>query len=498
MNYLFTTETQRYGQKPKLKKDGTFYFSFIKLFLFSVSLCLCGETSVVFAKPPVVPETAPLDIKIPHFEVKTLSCGLKVIFLKNDEMPLVSVNLSVPGGDSIDPEGKEGLAALMSAMLREGGAGKLSPEAFDEALENRAASMTASADHESFTAGFNCLAGDFSEILKLFADMVLHPQFDLKRLETAKLDSMDGLQRLEDTPDELTRVTFVKALYGQSPYGRWAGPPSVQKITRDDVVDFYQKHYGPQGTVLAVAGHFDEDEVYNQLESLFSGWKNQEAVPSLTDPKPLGPTIYFFPKDVSQVFIRYGVLGLKRHDPRDIPLQVANYILGGSGFTSRLMHEIRSDRGLAYFVDSVVMPYNIKGLFEIIGGTRPDSVKEFLTVMFQVLGDFAKDGPTPEELAQAQRSMVEEFAYNFESPYTLVSYKASLDFNGYPDDYLSNYRDKVKAVTREEATQAAGDILSQKDWVMVVCGPAALEQELSSFGKVVKVTNIFDPLPANP
>ncbi|HTC21314.1 MAG TPA: pitrilysin family protein, partial [bacterium] len=319
-----------------------------------------------------------------------------------------------------------------------------------------------------------------------------------KRLETDKLDTLDGLQRLEDTPDELTRVTFVKGLFGQSPYGRWASPLSVQKITREDVVDFYEKHYGPQGSVLAVAGNFDEDAVYSQLESLFAGWKNQEALPTMADAKPLGPTIYFFPKDVSQVFIRYGVLGLKRHDPRDIPLQVANYILGGSGFTSRLMHQIRSDRGLAYFVDSVAMPYNIRGLFEVIGGTRPDSVKEYLTVMFQVMGDFAKGGPTDEELAQAQRSMVEEYAYNFESPYTLSSYRASLDFHGYPDDYLSTYRDQVKAVTREQAAQAAGDILSEKDWVMVVCGPAALEPELAAFGNVVKVTNIFDPLPVNP
>jgi zinc protease len=328
--------------------------------------------------------------------------------------------------------------------------------------------------------------------------MVLRPQFDLKRLETDRLDTLDGLQRLEDTPDELTRVTFVKGLFGQSPYGRWAGPLTVQKITREDVVDFYEKHYGPQGSILAVAGNFNEEAVSAQLESLFSGWKKQETLPALADAKPLGPTIYFFPKDVTQVFIRYGVLGLKRHDPRDIPLQVANYILGGSGFTSRLMGQIRSDRGLAYFVDSVAMPYDVRGLFEVIGGTRPDSVKEYLTVMFQVLADFAKDGPTDLELAQAQRSMVEEYAYNFESPYSLASFRASLDFHGYPDDYLSTYRDQIKAVTRDEATQAARDILSEKDWVMVVCGPAALEPELSAFGNVVKVTDIFAPLPVNP
>src|SRR5580658_6572194 len=125
------TEVTEYGKSKKLKSHQ---------FLLCVLRVLCGSiffVSPVFAKPPLVPDTAPLEIPIPAFDVKTLPCGLKVIFLKNDDLPLV---------------------ALMNSAMREGGAGKLSPEAFDEALENRAASMTASADHESFGAGFNCLA----------------------------------------------------------------------------------------------------------------------------------------------------------------------------------------------------------------------------------------------------------------------------------------------------------------------------------------------------
>jgi zinc protease len=265
-------------------------------------------------------------------------------------------------------------------------------------------------------------------------------------------------------------------------------------ITRDDVQKFYGDHYGPQGSVLSIVGHFDEEQVTAQLEKLFGGWKKQAALTAKKNAKPLGPVIYFFPKDVTQVFIRYGVLGLKRHDPNDIPLGVANYILGGSGFTSHLMKEIRSNRGLAYFVDSVSAPYDIRGIFEVIGGTRPDSVKEYLDVMFQQLNEFAKEGPNDEELAQAKQSMIEEYAYNFESPFTLLDYKSSLDFHGYPDDYLASYREKVKAVTRDQAAQAMQAILSQKDWVLVVCGPAQLGSELSTFGKVVKVSSVFEPL----
>lgn len=449
---------------------------------------------MVSAKEPVVPATKPLEIQVPSFDSKTLSCGMKVLFLKNDNLPLVSVELLMPGGYVTDPEGKEGLVALMDSSLRDGGAGKLSPEAFDEALENRAASMDASADVENYSASFKCLAGDLSDVLDLFADMVRRPQFDPKRFETAKSESIDALDRLEDTPDNLTRVIFYRSLLGHSPYGRWSSPKSVSGITREDVAQFYAKNYGPDGAVLVVTGNFNEDKVSAQLEQLFGDWKNPVTRASYEDAKPLGPTIYFFPKDVSQVFVRWGVLGIKRHDPNQVPLEVANYILGGSGFTSRLMREIRSNRGLAYFVDSVSIPYNIRGVFEVVGGTRPDSLKEYLDTMLKVMGDFAAGGPTDKELSEAKQSMVEEFAYNFESPYTLAPYKASLDFHGYSADYLENYRNKVKAVSRDQATTAAKTILDQKNWVMVVCGPAALESELSSFGKVVKVTDIFDPL----
>ena len=453
-------------------------------------------SSPAAARPPLVRQTAPLEIKVPPFHVKILSCGLKILFLKDDKMPLVSAHFLTPGGHSTDPAGKEGLAALLSSLMRNGGAGKLSSEAFDTALENRSISMSASEEMENFSADFRCLSQDLPEALGFFADMLRFPQLDAKRLEAEKTNAMDSLKRMEDTPDTLSRVLFYRSLMGNSSYGRWASPKSVAGITREDLDGFFRKNFGPSGAELALAGNFDEEKVSKRLEDLFAGWKKQSAPPPVSDAKPLGPTIYFYPKDVTQVFVRFGLMGLHCHDERDIPLQVANYILGGSGFTSRLMQEIRSNRGLAYFVYSYSLPFNIRGPYQILGGTRPDSVKEYLTLMFQLIDDFSKTGPTDSELADAKQSIIEEFAYNFESPYSLSAYKASLDFNGYPDDYLENYRVKVKAVTRKQAADAARSILSQKDWVLVVAGPADLEPLLSTFGKVRKVSSIFEPLSA--
>jgi zinc protease len=467
----------------------------VKLYLCS-SVFICGSS--VLAVPPVVPETAPLEIKVPDFKTGELSCGMRVLLLKSDEMPLVEARFLAPGGQAADPQGKEGLAGLTNSCLRNGGAGKLDPEAFDEALDNKAASMGASADQESFAAQFKCLSEDLPEILALFADMLRRPRFETARFEAAKANQIDALERLRDTPDALTRVLFYKGLMAGSPYGRWASPKSLGSVSRADIVRFHQRHYGPEGALISVTGKFDEAKLLSRLEGLFADWKKQGPEPAYADARPLGPAVYFFPKDVTQVFVRFGLLGIKRHDPEQIPLQVANDILGGSGFTSRLMKEIRSDRGLAYFVQSYFLPFDARGPFQVVGGTRPDSAKEYLSVLFHLMEEFAKKGPTETELAEAKQSMIEEFAYHFESPFTVSAYKASLDFNGYPEDYLATYRKKVKSVTRAQATKAMRSILSQENWVLAVCGPEALEKELSSFGRVVKVTDIFQPLPAKP
>lgn len=484
-----TTEAQRHGKAVfelnKLRK---------LLLGFLVTLCLCGSSRVL-ARPPQVPEAPPLDITVPEFKSVTLTCGLKVIFLEDRSFPLVSGELWIPGGKVADPVGKEGLGEWMCGGLRDGGAGSLAPEAFDAALENKAASMGASAEIENYKVSFKCLSKDLPEVLGLFTDMLRKPRFDEKRMATGKDQDVDGLDRLEDTPDALSRVLFYKALYPGSPYGRWASPKTVGSFSRQDAVKQYEDRFGPKGSVMVISGDFDQGKLADSLEQAFAGWAQKAPALAIPEEKPQGPVIYFYPKDVTQVFVRWGVLGLPRHDEKDIPLQLANYILGGSGFTSRLMREIRSNRGLAYFVDSVAQPFDGRGLFEVIGGTRPDSVKEFLQQMFGILNDYAKDGPTDGEVAEAQRSMIEEFAYNFESVFSLSGYKGSLDFHGYPENYLSGYRDKIKAVTRDQAAEAAKKVLDQKKWVLVICGPKDLQKDLETFGTVIPVTSIFDPLP---
>jgi zinc protease len=461
------------------------------------SLALLSFLSLIAPAHPAeprVPIAAPLEIKVPEPQVHVLSCGMKVLLLGDPSLPLVQGTLYLKGGTSSDPKGKEGLTSLVNAALRNGGAGKLSPEAFDEALEDKAISLSVSSDLETTTVGFQCLAGDLPEALALFSAMLREPRFEQKRLETSRALLLDAAARLEDTPDQLTRVLFRKAIFGEHPYGRWESPSTLSGLSPGDVQGHFRDAYGPEGSVLSLAGSFEGKAALASLEKAFQGWRRGAKAPVLGEPKALGPAVYFFPKEVSQVLVRLGYRGIARHDPDQFPLEVADHVWGGSGFTSRLMKELRSDRGLVYFVNSYSLPFDIPGIYQVVGGTRPDALEEYLTVLLRMAGDYAREGPGPAELAEAKRSMVEEFAGNFGSVFQVAAYQGNLAFQGYPEDYLATYREKIKAVGRSQAAQAVGKVLSRPDRVLVVCGPAELEKTLSKFGKVHVVKSVFDPL----
>jgi zinc protease len=446
------------------------------------------------ARVPVLPKVAPLTVKVPAFEVHQLSCGLRVLLLKDDGLPLVSCSLAMPGGTVEDPAGKEGTISILQNLLRDGGAGSRGPVELDEAVEAKAAELWAGAGKEAYTAGFKCLSADVDDLLGLFADMLLRPRLDAGRFEAVRQEKLDYFRRVEETPDSATQVMMDRGFWKGHPYGHWASEKSLQTVTRADVEKQFRRHWGPASAVLSLAGSFDETHVLNRLESLFAGWKPQESRPDYAETALAGDQIYFLPKDTAQVSVRLAYVGLKRHDPDYFPMLVANEVLGGGSFTSRLMREIRSNRGLAYGVDSGLEPLNIVGPFLVDGSTRPDAAAEYVRLQFKLVRDFATHGPTERELQQAQTAMVQEFAYGFESPHRLANEAGDLLFKGYPQDYLATYRDQVKAVTRAQAGAAARRILLDKPWVMVVCGPASLEKELQKFGPVKTLKSVFDPL----
>ncbi|MEP6889127.1 MAG: pitrilysin family protein, partial [Nitrospirota bacterium] len=273
--------------------------------------------------------------------------GMVVYLLEDHELPLVSVTATMRTGSWLDPADKFGLASLTGSVMWTGGGGGLSAEKVNEELEQFAGSLTISIGRQSGSASLDVLSKDVTRGLQIFAGLIRSPAFEPARVELAKLQAIEGIRRRHDNPGAVVGREFVKLLYGvDHPTARESSIGSITRITRDDLVNFHRKTIHPNGVILGVTGAFDKSAMLTLLRDVFGNWEKGE-VPVLTIADvPQGqaakPIIRFVNKETSQTHLRLGHLSIKEQDPDYVALAIANDILGGSSFRSRLFNDVRT------------------------------------------------------------------------------------------------------------------------------------------------------------
>ncbi len=299
----------------------------------------------------------PVEFTPPEPDRVVLENGMVVYLLEDHELPLISVTATMKTGSWLDPADKIGLASLTGSIMRTGGGGGLSSEQVDEELEQFAGDVGISIGRQSGSASLDVLSKDLKRGLQIFAGLIRTPAFEPARVELAKLQAIEGIRRRQDNPGSIVGREFVKLLYGADhPTARESSIESISRITRDDLVAFHRKTIYPNGMMLGVTGDFDKSAMLALLREVFGDWKKGE-VPVLTIadvPQSLTakPVVRFVNKDTSQTHLRVGHLSIKENDPDYVALAIANDILGGSSFRSRLFNDVRTKRGLAYSVGS--------------------------------------------------------------------------------------------------------------------------------------------------
>ena len=299
----------------------------------------------------------PVEFTPPEPDRVVLENGMVVYLLEDHELPLISMTATIRTGSWLDPADKIGLASLTGSVMRTGGGGGLSSEQVDEELEQFAGDVGISIGRQSGSASLDVLSKDLKRGLQIFAGLIRTPAFEPARVELAKLQAIEGIRRRQDNPGSIVGREFVKLLYGADhPTARESSIESITRITRDDLVAFHRKTIHPNGMMLGVTGDFDKSAMLALLREVFGDWKKGE-VPVLTIadvPQSLTakPVIRFVNKDTSQTHLRVGHLSIKENDPDYVALAIANDILGGSSFRSRLFNDVRTKRGLAYSVGS--------------------------------------------------------------------------------------------------------------------------------------------------
>jgi len=413
----------------------------------------------------LVTQVALAGVKIEHW---VSASGARVYFVESRVLPMLDVQVDFAAGSMFDPAGKSGLAALTRAAL-DLGAGQFDETAIAERLADLGANLGGGADTDRASVALRTLsAKDKREpALTILRTVLQQPLFDAAIFEREKARTIASLKEAMTRPDSIAGKAFWAAMYPNHPYGRQATPESVATLNRDDLAAFHARYYNAANASITLVGDLsrrDAEQIANAIAGVLP--KGEAATLPAPPVAPQGgPTA--LPHPASQAHIYIGLPAIERGNPDFFPLLVGNYTLGGGGFVSRLMKEVRDKRGYAYSVYSYFAPLRQSGPFQIGLQTKRSQAKEAIKVARDVLDTFLKDGPSDEELAAAQANLTGSFPLRLDSNKKILDNVAVIGFFGLPLDYLDQYQAKVQAVTAADVKAAFARRVRPADLVTV-------------------------------
>jgi zinc protease len=410
--------------------------------------------------------------------------GAQVYLVQSPSIPMLDVQLDFDAGSRRDPAERAGLASVTASMAGKGVTASAGRPALDEnqlgeAWADLGASFGAVAGQDRMSFSLRTLTDPalLPRAIALAARELGSPAWPqaVWQRERARLSAAIAESRTR--PGTIAALAYSAAVYGTHPYGYETTPESLARIGVADMRDFYRDHVQPCRAKVSVVGAVDRAQADALVAELLAGLPQPAGcapLPAVPEVAPLAaPRQIRIPFQSAQAHVLIGQPGIKRSDPDFLALLVGNHILGGGGFTSRLMNEVREQRGLSYSVYSDFSPGLHAGAFTIALQTRPDQVDEAIGVARQVLADFVAQGPTAAELEAARDNLVGGFALRLDSNRKLLGNVANIAWNGLPLDYLEHWTERVQAVTAEQIRAVFQRVLQPERMVTVVVGGPA-------------------------
>jgi zinc protease len=437
--------------------------AFIAVVLMPVMLLLCrSESYAVEARREV------------------LASGLIMLHTERANIPVVRIKLLIKASLLNEPPEKAGLANLTAEMLT-GGTSALTARQIDEDMDFMGALLHTRADSDYTMISLSALKKDLDKAFEIFSDIVQNPSFPQDELKVKKELITGSLKQDEESPSFLAQREFMKAVYGTHPYGRLnrGTPETVDAVGRQDLIAFHRALYVPGNAVMSVSGDVSYDEITALMGKYFKEWKNNAqadtavrfAYPavSFTDPAHEKKTVVIDRK-TAQASIIFGHTGLSRDNPDYDAVSVMNYILGGGGFSSRLMKTVRDEMGLAYGVYSHFMPKKYGGVFEIAVQTKNESSGTVAAEILKQVGAIKAGYVSDDELDTARSYLTGSFPRRLDTMEKVAELLALSEFYGLGADFDIKYINAVKAVTKEDVKRVAQKYLDDEKYVFVVVG----------------------------
>ena len=387
----------------------------------------------------------------------------------------------------------EAASSMVGSMLRRGGGGGISAKALDDSLEFISAGLSSSVSTYTSMFDIDCLSKDFADMLKLSKQVLTAPAFDKEQFEILRANFLTAYDRRYDTPAKVLSALKAKVNYAPNPRLWDANAADYKKVTVADLKRLAQGVYANGRIVFALSGDVDKDSAVTVLKEFFAGWnesfaKNDKknSKPAVQEPTPLSfvrkPGIYVVDKDISQANISINQPFVRRPHVDYYPAAVANFILGGGSFTSRLMNRVRSDEGLAYSVySSVGNDYRDTAMVTIALQTKVESVEFALKLIREVVNEFAEQGPTEEELSQAKKALIESLPSLFDSPEATAVIFAKGELVGKTYDHYLDYVKEINAVTADQVKAMVKKYFDMDKMTTSIVAPVSKLESIKPF-----------------
>jgi zinc protease len=438
------------------------------------------------AAPPLGAERP---VAWPKRTIRTLSNGIQVVLAEAHTFPKISAQLFFRNGNAVVAHSTPGLADMTSAVVRTGTASRPSRR-IEEDLRRMGANLGTHSGADSTAISVSGLAEFSSGLLELMADLARNASFPADEFERERRQRFEELRIERTTPGFLAGERLRRVLFGEHPYAIIApSEDQVASYKREQLEDFYRKYYSPSGALLILVGDFVAEEMLAQVEKIFGQWSAPEpkASPFPVPPHPLGRRVYLvhLPGAV-QTQVMLGNLGITRRDPDWHRTVLANSIYGGA-FHSRLVINIREQKGYTYSPRSSVNALRQHGYFSVHAAVRNEVTAATLTEMFYELDRIRSLPVTPEELDSARNYISGVFSLGVATQDGLLGQLSSVYLDRMPEDYLETYRERIRALTADDVLAAARRHFDSANAQIVLVGDRAqIADQAALFGPVTE------------
>jgi zinc protease len=426
-------------------------------------------TGMASAPVPFPNKAAKTSMKIQEI---TSNSGLKAWLVEEHSVPLMALRFSFDGGSSQDPVGKDGLANFITGMMDEG-AGNYDSKSFQAQMEELAMRMSFEDGKDHLYGSFETLTENRAKALELLTLAINKPRFDADAVDRVREQLLAGLVYAARDPERVASKEFMAHGFAGHPYGRPANgtAESLKSISAADLEGYRQRIFARDTLRVVMVGDVTADAARALLDQVFGG------LPAKADLAAIAPTslkpadkLKVIEMDVPQSVARFGLGAMMRKDKDFMPAFVLNHLIGGGGFASRLMEEVREKRGLAYSVYSYLQPMQRASMYAGGVATKNEEIAQSLEVIRNELKRVATDGPTQRELDNAKSNLTGSFALRFDTNAKIANQLLYFLGEGFPIDYVDKRNAEVDAVSLADVKRVAKRLFENDDLFVLVVG----------------------------